>query len=149
MHSYHATSTTQEALDVLMIKHPPYQLMITSTSAKPTPPPHSLATQDIPLPDAPTTAPVEIDQWKTMEGKTTQRKKKNEEVGKKWEIEMSNKPPMIKTGRWGKTSHQLQLTNTSMKKTWVDIVKTRGINIQIVLGNGNLGLIVPKMRGER
>jgi hypothetical protein len=36
MHSRHATSTAQEALDALMIKYPPCQLAIASTSAKPT-----------------------------------------------------------------------------------------------------------------
>jgi hypothetical protein len=83
MHSYYATSATQEVLDTLMIKYPPYQLAITSTPVKPTPLPTSPATQDIPLSDTPTTALVEIERWKTMEGKAIQRKKKNMEVEKK------------------------------------------------------------------
>jgi hypothetical protein len=37
-----------------------------------------------------------------------------------------------------------------MKKTWADVIKNGGINVQIVLGNGNLVLTTPmKMRGER
>jgi hypothetical protein len=37
-----------------------------------------------------------------------------------------------------------------MKKTWADVVKNGGINVQIVLGNGNRGLTtLMKMRGER
>jgi hypothetical protein len=37
------------------------------------------------------------------------------------------------------------------KKTWADVVKARGINVQIVLGNGNLGhaLAPQRKRGER
>jgi hypothetical protein len=61
MHSRHATSTAQEALDALMIKYPPHPLVIASTSVKPTPPPNGPATQDTPLPDAPITAPVEME----------------------------------------------------------------------------------------
>jgi hypothetical protein len=150
MHSHHATSAAQEALDALMIKYPPRQLAIVSTSTKPTPPPSGPAMQDTPLPNAPSTAPVETDGWKTVEGKATQRKKQNEEAGKKRVKEMSDKPPMTKNGRRGKNSHQPQPTNTSAKKTWADVVKNGGINVQIVLGNGNLGLTTPmKMRGER
>jgi hypothetical protein len=107
MHSCYATSTAHEALDALMIKYPPRQLVITSTTAKPTPPPGSPATQDTPLPNAPATAAVEMEGWRTVEGKATQRKKKTEEAGKKWVKEMSDKPPMTKNGGWGKNSHQL------------------------------------------
>jgi hypothetical protein len=150
MYSRHATSAAQEALDALMIKYPPCQLTITSTSTKSTPPPDGPATQDTPLPDAPATAPVETEGWKTVEGKATQRKKKNEEAGKKRVKEMNDKPPMTKNSGWGKNSHQLRPNNTSTKKTWADVVKSGGINVQIVLGNGNLGLTIPtKMRGER
>jgi hypothetical protein len=150
MHSRHATSAAQEALDALMIKYPPRQLVITSTSVKSTPPPDGLATQDTPLPDAPATAPVETEGWKTVEGKATQRKKKNEEAGKKRAKEMNDKPPMTKNGGRGKSSHQPRHNDTSNKKTWADVVKSGGINVQIVLGNGNLGLTIPtKMRGER
>jgi hypothetical protein len=36
-----------------------------------------------------------------------------------------------------------------MKKTCADVIQNRGIIVQIVLGNGNLGLTTPtKMRGE-
>jgi hypothetical protein len=133
-----------------MIKYPPCQLTIASTSAKPTPPPGSPATQGTPLPDTPATAHVETDGWKTVEGKAAQRKKNNEEADKKRAMETSNKPPPTKTGGWGKNSHQLRLNNTSAKKTWADYVRNRGINVQIVLGNANLGLTTPtKTRGER
>jgi hypothetical protein len=106
MHSCHATSATQEALDALMIKYPLCQLETTSTSAKPPPPPDSLATQDTPLPDTPTTAPLVTEGWKTVEGKSTQRKKKNAEAEKKWVKETHDKTPITKNGGQGKNSHQ-------------------------------------------
>jgi hypothetical protein len=71
MHSCHATSAAQEPLDALMIKYPPYPLAITSTSTEPIPPPDGRATQDTPLPNAPVTALVETEGWKTVEGKAT------------------------------------------------------------------------------
>jgi hypothetical protein len=150
MHSRHATSAAQEALDALIIKYPPRQPVIASTSAMPTPPPSGLATQDTPLPDAHATAPAETDGWKTVEGKATQRKKKNAEVDKTCAMDTNGKPPMTQNGGWGKKPHQPMKTNTPAKKTWVDVVRTGGINVQIVLGNSNLGLTTPmKTRGER
>jgi hypothetical protein len=42
------------------------------------------------------------------------------------------------------------MNTPSAKKTWAEVVKSGGINVQIVLGNGNLGLAtLMKMRGER
>jgi hypothetical protein len=43
------------------------------------------------------------------------------------------------------------MTDTSAKKTWAEVVKSGGINVQIVLWNGNLGLATPptRKRGER
>jgi hypothetical protein len=150
MHSCHATSAAQEALDTLMTKYPPRQLAITSTSVNATPPPAGQETQDTPLPNAPMTAPMETDGWKTVEGKAIQREKKTEDADKKWMKETSDKPPTMKNAGWEKNSHQPRLNNTSAKRTWADVVKSGGINVQIVLGNGNLGLTTPtKMRGER
>ncbi|KAI5807803.1 hypothetical protein BZA77DRAFT_362906 [Pyronema omphalodes] len=41
-------------------------------------------------------------------------------------------------------------TTPSAKKTWAEVVKSGGINVQIVIGNGNLGLTTPPTRrGER
>jgi hypothetical protein len=71
-------------------------------------------------------------------------------AGKKRATEMHNKPPMMKNGGRGKNTHQPRPNNTSAKKTWADVVKSGGINVQIVLGNGNLGLkTLMKKRGER
>jgi hypothetical protein len=150
MHSCHTTSAAQDALDALMIQHPPHQLVTTSSSAKSIPPPAGRATQDTPLPAAPATAPVETKGWKNLEGKPMQRKKKNMEMDKKWAKEIHDKTPMTKNSGWGKNSCQLRPKNTSTKKTWADVIKSGGMNVQIVLGNGNLGLtILTTKRGER
>jgi chromosome segregation ATPase len=70
MHSQHATSAAQDALDALMCKYPPCPLAITSTEATTDHLPGSNAAQDTTLPNAPTTTgPVEKDGWKTVEGK--------------------------------------------------------------------------------
>jgi hypothetical protein len=43
------------------------------------------------------------------------------------------------------------MNTPSAKKTCTEVIKSRGINIQIVLRNSNLGLATPltKKRGER
>jgi hypothetical protein len=93
---------------------------------------------------------VETQGCKTVEGKATQRKRKNAEADKVRAMEMNGKPPTIQNGGRGKKSHQPTKTNTPAKKTWADVIQTGGINVQIVLGNGNLGLTTPtKTRGER
>jgi hypothetical protein len=85
-----------------------------------------------------------------LEGKATQRKKWSEAGSKQRAMEMSDKPLRTKNGGRGKNSHQPRPNKTPAKKTWADVVKNGGINVQIVLGNGSLGLTTPtKMRGER
>jgi hypothetical protein len=151
MHSQHATSTAQDALDALMHKYPPCPLAITSTEAPTDPLPDSNAVQDTTLPDAPTTtAPAEKDGWKTVEGKAMQKKRRNEKADKKWAVTTANNTPTMKNGGRGKNTHQPRTNTPSAKKTWAEVVKSGGINVQIVLGNGNLGLTTPTTRrGER
>jgi hypothetical protein len=51
---------------------------------------------------------------------------------------------------WVKKSHQLMTSNYRDKKTWADVVRSGGINVQIVLGTGNLGQATRvRMTGER
>jgi hypothetical protein len=139
MHSKHVTSATQDALDALMIKYPPRPLAITSTEATTDPRPDRPAVQDTTLPDAlTTTAPAENDGWKTVEGKAMQKKRRNDKADNKRATTTANNTPTMKNGGRGKNSHQPRPNNTSMKKTWADVVKNGGINVQIVLGNGNL-----------
>jgi hypothetical protein len=135
MHSQHATSTTQDALDALMRKYPPRPLAITSTEAMTDPLPDSNAAQDTNLPDAPTTtAPAEKNGWKTVEGKAAQKKRKNDKADNKWGMTTANNTPTTKNGARSKNTHQPRTNTPSAKKTWAEVVKSRGINVQIVLG---------------
>jgi hypothetical protein len=152
MHSQHVTSATQDALDALMRKYPPRPLTITSTETTTDPLPDGDAVQHTTLPDAPTTtALVEKDGWKTVVGKAAQKKRRNDKADNKRATETSNEPPTTKTGGWGKTTHQPRTNTPSTQKTWAEVVKSGGINVQIVLGNGNLRLATSptKKRGER
>jgi regulator of replication initiation timing len=151
MHSQHVTSATQDALDALMHKYPPRPLAITSTEVTTDPLPDSNAVQDTTLPDAPTTtAPAEKDGWRTVEGKATQKNSRNDRADNKWAATTANNTPRTKNGGRGKHTHQPRTNTPSAKKTWAEVVKSGGINVQIVLGNGNLGLTAPTTRrGER
>jgi hypothetical protein len=144
MHSQHATSAAQDALDALMRKYP-------LTEAPTDPLPDSNAVQDTTLPDAPTTtAPVEKDRWKTVEGKAAQKKRRNEKADNKWAVTTMNNTLTTKNGVRGKNTHQPRMNIPSAKKTHAEVIKSGGINVQIMLGNGNLGLTTPTTRrGER
>jgi hypothetical protein len=150
MHSKHATSAAQDALGALKIKYPLRPLTITSTEVTTDPLPDTPALQDTTLPDAPTTAPPENEGWKTVEGKATQKERRNEKADNKGAATTANNTLTMKNGRRGKKSHQPRMNTPSAKKTWAEVVKSGGINVQIVLGNGNLGLTTPTARrGER
>jgi hypothetical protein len=141
MHSLHMTSAAQDALDALMIKYPPCPLAITSTEVTTNPLPDSPTVQDTTLPNAPTTtALVENDGWQTVEGKATQKKRRNDKADNKWAAATTNNTPRMKNGGRGKNTHQPRTNTRSAKKTWAEVIKSRGINVQIVLGNGNLRL---------
>ncbi|KAI5808457.1 hypothetical protein BZA77DRAFT_362210 [Pyronema omphalodes] len=149
MHSKHATTAAQDKLDANKLKSPLPLLAITSTEATPEPQPDSPSVQDTSLPDAPSTAPAETDGWKTVEAKATQKKKTKAKETTSTAATPS-KTPTTKNGGRGKNTHQPRTTTPSAKKTWAEVVKSGGINVQIVLGNGNLGLTTPPTRrGER
>jgi hypothetical protein len=152
IHSQHVTSTAQDALDALMHKYPPCPLVITSTEVTTIPPPDSPTVQDTTLPNTPTTtAPAEKDRSQTVEGKAAQKKRQNDKADNKRAVATTNNTPTTKNGGRGKTTHQPRTNTPSTKKTWAEVVKSRGINVQIVLGNSNLGLTKTPMkrRGER
>jgi hypothetical protein len=152
MHSQHVTSAAQDALDALMCKYPPRPLVITLTKVTTNPLPNSYAIQDTTLPDAPTTtALAEKDRWKTVKGKAVQKKRWNDKADNKWAATTTNHTPKTTNGGRGKNTHQPRTNPPSAKKTWAEVVKSRGINVQIVLANGNLRLTIPPMkkRGER
>jgi hypothetical protein len=67
-----------------------------------------------------------------------------------WAATTANNTPTTKNGGRGKNTHQPWQNTPSAKKTWAEVIKSGGINIQIVLGTGNLGLTAPTTRrGER
>jgi hypothetical protein len=106
MHSKHATSTAQDALDALMIKYPWCPLAITSTKVMTNPLPDSCTAQDTTIPDAlTTTAQVEKDSWTTVEGKAMQRKRRNEKADNKWAAITTTNTLIIKNGGRGKNAH--------------------------------------------
>jgi hypothetical protein len=150
MHSQHASSAAQDALDALLTKYPLCPLAITSTEATTDPLPDSPAVQHTTLPDAPSTAPAENEGWRTVEGKATQKKRKNDKADNKRAVTTANNTPTTKNGGRGKNTHQPRTNTPSTKRTWAEVIKSGGINVQIVLGNGNLGLTTPTTRrGER
>jgi hypothetical protein len=118
MHSQHATSAAQDALDALMRKYPPRPHMITSTEATTNPLPDSNAVQHTTLPDTPTTtAPAEKDRWKTVEGKAAQKKRMNDKADNKRAMTTADHPPKMTNGGRGKNTHQPRTNLPSAKKT--------------------------------
>jgi hypothetical protein len=93
---------------------------------------------------------VEKDGWKTVDGKAMQKKRRNDKADNKWAATTANNTPTTKNGGRGKNTHQPRTNTPSAKKTWAEVVKSGGINVQIVLGNGNLRLTtLMTKRGER
>jgi hypothetical protein len=149
MHSKHSTSAAQDAPDALKLKYPLRPLTTTSTEVTTDPLPDSPAVQDTTLPDAPRTAPAENEGWRTVEGKAMQKKRRNDKADNKWAVTTANNTPTAKNSGRGKKTHQPRTNTPSAKKTWAEVVKSGGINVQIVLGNRNLGLTtLTKRRGE-
>jgi hypothetical protein len=66
-------------------------------------------------------------------------------------MEMAHeKTPMKYNCKWVKKNHQLMMKNYHDAKTWADVIQSGGINVQIVLGNGNVGqATLVRMTGER
>jgi hypothetical protein len=74
-----------------------------------------------------------------MTSKTMQQRMKAAEVDN-MRMEMAHeKTPTKQNGEWVKKNHQPMLKNYHDAKTWANVIRSGGINIQIVLGNGNLG----------
>jgi hypothetical protein len=60
------------------------------------------------------------------------------------------KTPTKQNGESVKKDYQPITKNYCDMKTWDDVVRSGGINVQIVLGNGNLGqATLVRMTGER
>jgi hypothetical protein len=135
MQSQYTTSAAQDALNTLMCKYPPCPLTITLTEVITDPLPDSNTIQDTTLPNAPTTtAPVEKDGWKTMMGKAVQKKRRNNKADNERVATTTSNTPKTKNSRRGKDTYQLKPTTPSAKKTWAEVIKSGGINVQIMLG---------------
>jgi hypothetical protein len=108
------------------------------------------AEPDAPLPDETATAPEAEKGWKTMTRKATRRKTNTAEADNTRMETVCEKTPTKQNGEWVKKNHQPTISNYRDAKTWADVVQSGGINVQIVLGNGNLGQATPvRMTGER
>jgi hypothetical protein len=137
--------------------------MMPTTAAQPTP--KTSAEPDAPLPDAPAAAPVATEEWRIAMGKATRWKAKAAEVKTKWTVTPRDKTlnhkrwtatprdetPNNQHGGRGKKAHQPRNNtgNPHTAETWADVVRKGGINVQIILGNGNLGTTQPETRKKK
>jgi hypothetical protein len=149
MHSRHAATAAQDALDAHTWQCAPYL----TTQPLTTIPPHTLtmnAEPDVPLSDETAAAPEAKKGWWTATSKATQWKMKAAKADNTRTETVHEKTPMKQNGERVNKNHQPMMKNYHDTKTWADVVRSGGINIQIVLGNGNLGQATPvRMTGER
>jgi hypothetical protein len=147
MHSRHATTATQEELDALANKSSPRSLTTMPTTAvQPTPkssaahPTLKTPTEpDVPLPATPAAAPVATEECRIAMGTAARWKAKAAEAKRKWMARPRDKTPNDTNGGRGKKAHQPTTNHHRDARTWADVVRSGRINVQIVLGNGNLG----------
>jgi hypothetical protein len=108
------------------------------------------AEPNVPLPDETAAAPEAEKGWKTATRKATRWKMKAAEADNMRMETAREKTPTKQHGEWVKKNHQPTTSNYCDAKTWADVVWSGGINVQIVLGNGNLGQATPvRMIAER
>ncbi|KAI5787934.1 hypothetical protein FPQ18DRAFT_307936 [Pyronema domesticum] len=99
------------------------------------------------LPNAPNTAAAGEKGWTTVEGKAA-RKRKPKKRNSKEGLE-DNDRNQTDPGNTG-NARRSPRNNRPAKKAWADVVRAGGINVQILLGNGNLGQTTTKTKkGER
>jgi hypothetical protein len=78
-------------------------------------------------------------EWRTAESKAT-RPKVKAAMGDKRRMEMVRETSLMKqNGEPGMKPYQLMTNDRYDGRTWADVIWSGGINVQIVLGNGNLG----------
>ncbi|KAI5817992.1 hypothetical protein BZA77DRAFT_352218 [Pyronema omphalodes] len=124
MHLKHATTAVQDKLDANKFKSLP------------------------PSPGSPSTESDDrTSRYCGGEGQTLRTGKAKETIPM---AATSCKTPTAKNGGRGKIIRQPSPTTPSAKWTWAEVVKSQDINVQILLGTGNLGLATPPTRrGER
>jgi hypothetical protein len=105
---------------------------------------------DAPLPDETAAAPEAEKGWWTATSKATRWKMKAAKADNTRTETAREKTPTKQNGERVKNNHQPMMKNYRDAKTWADVVRSGGITVQIVLGNGNLGQATPvRMTGER
>jgi hypothetical protein len=149
MHSRHATTAAQEVLDALALRSSPSPVTQTQTEAT-NPSPTTTAEPNTPPTDVSTAAPDATTEWKIVKGKRAKRKSKGTGSGLQRTAEPRDKTPTKQNGARGKKPHQPIAKHHRGSKSWADVVRSGGINVQIVLGNGNLGQTTPvRLTGKR
>ncbi|KAI5821470.1 hypothetical protein BZA77DRAFT_348666 [Pyronema omphalodes] len=153
MHSRHATTAAQEVLDALSgssSSSPVIQQIIKASDSEP----NSNTKPDTTPSNVGNAAPESTDKWRIVEGKRARRKKKATGSGPRQQtVQQNENPPKQQNGARGKKQHQPIMKHHSGNKTWADVVRSGGINVQIILGNDNLRPTTPvkvkEQRGER
>jgi hypothetical protein len=149
MHSQHAATAAQDALDTRTRQCAPCPTAEPLTIAPPRTPTTN-AEPDAPLPDETAAAPEAKKGWRTATSNATRRKMKAAKADNTRTETAREKTPTKQNGERVKKNHQPMTKNYRDAKTWADVVRSGGINIQIVLGNGNLGQgTLVRMTGER
>jgi hypothetical protein len=79
-------------------------------------------------------------------GKAIRWKAKATKAKKKCTATRHDATPNNQHRGWGKKAHQPTNNNHHAAQSWVDVVHSGGINVQIVLANNNLGTTQPETR---
>jgi hypothetical protein len=149
MHSRHTTNAAQEVLDTLALGSSPGPITQILTEAT-NPTPMTTTKPNMPPTNVGTTALESTKEWRIVTGKGARRKGKGIGSETQWTAQLRNETPMKQHGAQGKKPHQPMTKHHREKKTWADVVRSGGINVQIVLGNSNLGQATPvKLTGQR
>jgi hypothetical protein len=149
MHSRHATGAAQDTLDARTRQCAPRPTAEPLTIAPPRAPTTNTE-PDAPLPNETAAAPEAEKGWRTATSQATRQKTKAAEADNTRMETAREKTPTKQNGERVKKNHQPTTKNYHDAKTWADIVRSGGINVQIVLVNGNLGqATLVRMTGER
>jgi hypothetical protein len=149
MHSRHVTTAAQEVLDALALGSSPGPITQIPTEAT-NPTPTTTTEPNMPPTNVGTAAPESTKEWRIVKGKGARRKAKGTGSETQQTAQPRNETPTKQHGVRGKKPHQPTTKHHRDKKTWADVVRSGGINVQIVLGNSNLGQATPvKLTGQR
>ncbi|KAI5800866.1 hypothetical protein FPQ18DRAFT_301490 [Pyronema domesticum] len=91
--------------------------------------------------DPPPTAPAGEKEWTTVEGNRSRKRRRKGRKDKDGAVETAS-------GTKG-NARRSQKSSATAKKTWTDVVKAGGMNVQIVPGSNNLGQAIPQKKRGR